>query len=194
MNGPAHPLAGDEDLYAVLGVSSDATVETIRQAYRREARSCHPDVSRTQEAAARFRRLAAAYEVLSEAGARRAYDRRRASAERLVARGTGPTPIHQAPGPSWNPSVRGPAAEAARGRPTTRDPGPPRPERTSSDEWRLATTVGKVLVVVALLMMIAFGTMVVVTATTEREPAPMPTIFCKTPDGWIDCRQALDPQ
>jgi hypothetical protein len=194
MDGPARPLASGEDLYAILAVSSDATPETIRQAYRWKARSCHPDVTRTTEAAERFRRLAAAYEVLGDDGARRTYDRQRAPTGRTAARGAGPAPTHRAPGPSWNPAVRGPAAQAGRARPTTREPTPPRPERTSADEWRLATTVGKILVVIVLLLMIAFGTMVVVTVTSESDPLPVPTIFCKTPDGWVDCRQATEPR
>lgn len=193
MDGPARPLAAGEDLYAVLGVPDDATNDAIRHAYRREARSCHPDVARSAEAAERFRRLAAAYEVLGDDGARLTYDRERASILRTNTQGSGPSPSHRAPGPSWNPAVRGPAAQAARARPTTRDLGPPRPERTPADEWRLATVIGKVLAVIALVMVIAFGTMVVVTATTESDPLPVPTIYCKTPDGWLDCRQAMEP-
>ncbi|HEY6567471.1 MAG TPA: J domain-containing protein [Actinomycetota bacterium] len=194
MDGSARPLAVGEDLYSVLGVPSDASPDAIRQAYRQQARSWHPDVAGSTEAAERFRRLAAAYEVLGDDGARRTYDRRRASTARIDAGGSGPAPIHRAPGPSGNAAVRGPAAQAARTRPSTRDLGPPRPERTSADEWRLATTVGKVLAVIALIMVIAFGTMVVVTATSESDPLPAPTIYCKTPDGWLDCRQAMEPR
>lgn len=194
MDGQARPLTAGEDLYAVLGVPSDASPDAIRQAYRREARACHPDVTATAEAAARFRRLAAAYEVLGDDAARRSYDRQRSFVARPDGHRPGPAPTHRAPGPSWNPAVRGPAAQAARPRPATRDPGPARPERTSSDEWRLATLIGKVLVIIALLTLLAFGTMVVVTVTGERDPAPVPTIYCKTPDGWLDCLQAMDPR
>jgi hypothetical protein len=194
MDDPARPLAAGDDLYAVLGVADDASSEAIRRGYRREARSCHPDVTASAEAAERFRRLAAAYEVLGDPSARRAYDRRRATTARFTEGGRGPAPIHRAPGPSWNPAVRGPAAQAARSRPAGRDPGPPRPERTSSDEWRLASTIGKALAVIALLMLIAFGTMVVITVTSESDPLPVPTTFCRTPDGWLDCRQAMDPR
>jgi hypothetical protein len=193
MEGSARPLEVGEDLYAVLGVAGDASAEAIRQAYRRMARSCHPDVTRTAVAAERFRRLAAAYEVLGDDGKRRTYDRQRASVARVSARGPGPAPTHRAPGPSWNPAVRGPAAQASRARPGNRDPGPLRPERTSTDEWRLATAIGKALAVIGLVLVIAFGTMVVVTMTSEPARAPVPTIYCKTPDGWLDCRQALDP-
>ncbi len=193
MDGPVRPLAVGEDLYAVLGVAGDASAEAIRQAYRRNARSCHPDVTRSTEAAARFRRLAAAYEVLGHDATRRVYDRQRASAARIAARGPGPSATHNAPGPSWNPAVRGPAAESFRRRPADRNAPPPRPQRTSTDEWRLATTLGKVFAAIAVVMLIAFGTMVAVTLTSERTPAPVPTIYCKTPDGWLDCRQALDP-
>ena len=47
--------------------------------------------------------------------------------------------------------------------------------------------------IIALLTLLAFGTMVVVTVTSEPDPAPVPTIYCRTPDGWFDCRQAIEP-
>ncbi|HYU58309.1 MAG TPA: molecular chaperone DnaJ [Actinomycetota bacterium] len=63
------------DLYAVLGVSPDATEEEITRAYRRLAREHHPDVNDDPTAEQRFKEIAAAYETLSDPAKRRQYDR-----------------------------------------------------------------------------------------------------------------------
>ena len=60
--------------YAVLEVDPAATPEAITAAYRRKARVLHPDVPGTGNAAA-FIRLKQAYDVLSDAHHRGAYDR-----------------------------------------------------------------------------------------------------------------------
>lgn len=65
-----------KDYYAILGVSSDATGEEIKKAFRRLARETHPDANPGDEAAeARFREIAEAYEVLSDPARRSRYDR-----------------------------------------------------------------------------------------------------------------------
>jgi curved DNA-binding protein len=67
-----------QDHYAMLGISSDADAAAIRQAFRRLARAYHPDVRPgVPEAAARFRAINAAYQVLRHPDRRQAYDRRR---------------------------------------------------------------------------------------------------------------------
>jgi len=64
------------DYYDVLGVSREAGHAEIKKAFRREARACHPDVNPDDpECEARFKELAEAYEVLSDADTRAAYDR-----------------------------------------------------------------------------------------------------------------------
>ncbi len=62
------------DLYAILGVSHDATDEEIKKAYRGLAREHHPDVSGDPGSDDRFKEVAAAYEILSDPAKRRQYD------------------------------------------------------------------------------------------------------------------------
>ena len=59
------------DLYARLGVPSDASDEVIRKAYRRLALTHHPDKGGDTES---FKRCAEAYAVLTDPARRRAYD------------------------------------------------------------------------------------------------------------------------
>ncbi|KAI1499039.1 hypothetical protein F5X99DRAFT_431044 [Biscogniauxia marginata] len=60
------------DLYAVLGVGSDAGVEEIRKAYKNLALRYHPDkAGNTQDANERFGKILEAYEILSDKGQRR---------------------------------------------------------------------------------------------------------------------------
>ena len=62
------------DYYIVLGVARDASSGTIRAVYRALAKTLHPDVGGTPEDAARFAKVAEAYEILSDREKRRAYD------------------------------------------------------------------------------------------------------------------------
>jgi len=52
------------DLHELLGVTPAATREDIRSAYRRLARSLHPDVNPDPAATERFKRITRAYDVL----------------------------------------------------------------------------------------------------------------------------------
>ncbi len=63
------------DHYEVLGVARDASEDEIKKAYRRLARQLHPDVNPSDEAAEQFKLVTHAYDVLSDADARRRYDR-----------------------------------------------------------------------------------------------------------------------
>jgi len=60
-----------EDPYDVLGVARDAPLDEIKRAYRALARELHPDRNPSPDAEARFIRVAAAWETLSD-GHRRA--------------------------------------------------------------------------------------------------------------------------
>lgn len=65
----------ERDYYEILGVGRDASDGDIKKAFRRLARELHPDVSDAPDAQERFREIAEAYEVLSNAETRETYDR-----------------------------------------------------------------------------------------------------------------------
>ena len=70
-----------QNLYEVLDVPPQASRESIVRAYRQHARASHPDARPDDpSAAARFRTLTTAYEVLSDPVRRAHYDRMRTSA------------------------------------------------------------------------------------------------------------------
>lgn len=63
------------DFYELLGVGRTASAEDIKKAYRRRARELHPDANPDDPTAEdRFKDLARAYEVLSDADQRARYD------------------------------------------------------------------------------------------------------------------------
>ena len=64
-----------ENLYDILGVSRRATEDDIRRAFRKLAKELHPDLNPGNPAAAeRFKKVAAANDILSDPEKRRQYD------------------------------------------------------------------------------------------------------------------------
>jgi molecular chaperone DnaJ len=66
------------DFYEVLGVARDASEEEIKKAYRKLAMKFHPDRNqgdKSKQAEEKFKEVKEAYEILTDAGKRAAYDR-----------------------------------------------------------------------------------------------------------------------
>lgn len=64
-----------KDFYAALGVSKTASEDEIKRAYRKLARTYHPDVKPGDAAAEeKFKEISQAYEVLSDTKKRKLYD------------------------------------------------------------------------------------------------------------------------
>ena len=63
------------DYYEILELERDASDADVKRAFRRLARTLHPDVSEAPDAEERFKEVAEAYEVLSDPDSRSRYDR-----------------------------------------------------------------------------------------------------------------------
>ena len=88
------------DYYAVLEVTATASPEEIRAAYRRLARTYHPDTNSSADAVVRMRQVNEAWETLRDPARRAAYDRTRPAAR------VAPRPVRrQAPRQRPSPTV-----------------------------------------------------------------------------------------
>ena len=82
--------AAEPNHYTVLGLARDCTRAEIRNAYRSLAKRHHPDLNQNSvDARRRTQALNSAYEILSDPGRRRAYDRELEGASRSAAPGRG---------------------------------------------------------------------------------------------------------
>lgn len=68
-------MSTEKDLYAVLGVSRNATQDQIKKAYRDLARKHHPDMNQgDKRSEEKFKEIQRAYETLSDPEKKKAYD------------------------------------------------------------------------------------------------------------------------
>jgi molecular chaperone DnaJ len=69
-------MAAKEDFYKLLGVERNASDEEIKKSYRKMAMKFHPDRNKDdpETAEAKFKQIKEAYEILSDAKKRAAYD------------------------------------------------------------------------------------------------------------------------
>ena len=65
--------------YQILGVSQTDNEETIKKAYRKAAKECHPDTHpKDRRAEERFKEISEAYRILSDRQKRKEYDEKTA--------------------------------------------------------------------------------------------------------------------
>ena len=63
-----------KNYYDILEITPTASEAEIKAAYRRLARSCHPDVAEGEAARAKFDEITEAYKLLTDRISRLAYD------------------------------------------------------------------------------------------------------------------------
>ena len=98
------------DPYKILQVDPEAEDEVIQAAYRRLARKYHPDLAETPDAAARMASINAAWELVGDPVARKAYDRTRVTGSGPAATPPRTEPFRTAPAASPSPAQPNPAS------------------------------------------------------------------------------------
>ncbi len=63
------------DYYEILGIDKNASKDDIKSAFRKKARTLHPDVNKAPDAEEKFKELGKAYETLMDDNKRATYDR-----------------------------------------------------------------------------------------------------------------------
>jgi len=96
-------VMAQETLYSILGIPGNALPDEISNAFRRQAMKWHPDhrTTREQQADEVFRRIAAAFKVLSSQKERAVYDRSLNLAARRFRLTAKPQTLPSLPDISW---------------------------------------------------------------------------------------------
>jgi Flp pilus assembly protein TadB len=71
------------DYYSILDISTSASEEEIRRAYRRKAKEYHPDVNNSEDAHHRFVLIQKAYQILNNPYSKSNYDSQRRGSDPL---------------------------------------------------------------------------------------------------------------
>ncbi len=82
-----------KDYYKVLGVVKGASESEIKSAYRKLARTHHPDIDKSSGAEAKFKEISEAYQILSDPGKKKMYDQYGSSAFAQGSGGQGGNPF-----------------------------------------------------------------------------------------------------
>ena len=107
----AAPLANPRDLFSVLGVDRQAPFATLKKAYYRRAKECHPDLFQgDREKEEEFKQLVHAFDVLSDPGKRRRYEAHLAEQEARREEMAAPDGVAAPAAPVGPGGRRGPAA------------------------------------------------------------------------------------
>lgn len=80
-------MASSTSLYEVLGISMGASCHEIKSAYRKLARTCHPDMvamNKKEDSANEFMKIHSAYSTLSDPQKRAQYDREIRRQQRFI--------------------------------------------------------------------------------------------------------------
>ena len=114
----AEQVRAPETFYSLLQLAEDASLEELRQAFRRQSKRLHPDTTSLPAAQAQdsFRRLRQAYVTLLDPERRRAYDASLAATRARAGQGLGPSPG----GPASSFAGGAPAGMAGAGGPGVR--------------------------------------------------------------------------
>ena len=80
-----------KDYYKILGLSKGASDDDIKKAYRKLALKYHPDKNKDPSAEEKFKEVAEAYEILSDAKKKEIFDRYGEEGLKMGAGGAGPS-------------------------------------------------------------------------------------------------------
>ena len=127
------------NLYETLGVPKNASADEIKKAYRKLARTHHPDANQGDAASeAKFKEIQGAYDVLSDPEKRKAYDNFGSGNGRFPGGGGGAAPGRSSPTSTSPISSAGSSAAAAAARGALRSPSAaPTSRRTSRSRSRI---------------------------------------------------------
>lgn len=151
--------------YDVLGVTSTATAEELRRAYRRAVKEAHPDTGGSAEA---FTRVQAAWDALRDPARRAAYDQRNAGVSNNTPssgsagewRSTSARRTYTPPAPPPpRPTVR-PPHETQQSTPAAADAGPTASESADTravPRWRRVALVALALITLASAALTGWG-------------------------------------